>query len=227
MKLNDHARGLNFVTLNEGSNFEPDCFKVSVTLEGATYEGIGRTKKLAKLEASEKALKAMGVWGEEDEKAKALYKKDQEYKINKSVHYHGKGQSGIDYKYEVDPWHGNTTPRGQRGRGKGQRGRGHRGGGHRGRGRGYGQGIDYSRAYDQFVHGGSYGSDDFMGLSSGYVQDSDASAGNPLGTGFDEQSTCSSGTQPPVVGEKMAELAGFGFFSSYTGSSKGLQEIPF
>ncbi|ELU14144.1 hypothetical protein CAPTEDRAFT_59904, partial [Capitella teleta] len=58
-KINDFCKGLEFKVVYANDPITDHAAEVSVRCKGMVYHGLGRTKKMAKLDAAEKALRAM------------------------------------------------------------------------------------------------------------------------------------------------------------------------
>lgn len=71
MKLNDHHHALQYDVLSYGERDTPASATVKVTVSGKEYIGSGVTKRIAKQEAAEQALRGLGLWTTEDDQTKA------------------------------------------------------------------------------------------------------------------------------------------------------------
>ena len=144
-KINDFCQGLDFTVVYANDPVRDDAACVSVKCQGQTYQGLGRTKKMAKLNAAEKALKGMGKWLPEDEALKQeLLAADQAQQVRAQHFYvekermvrQGEWRGAKKFTSHQNNQQPQQQSRGRQGRGQG-RGRGlGRGQGARGRGRG-------------------------------------------------------------------------------------------
>lgn len=71
-RLNEMLPGLEYKIIGQVPlrNTCLTAFAVAVNVKGRNFVGIGKNKKLAKLECAEKAMKALGYWSQEDELVK-------------------------------------------------------------------------------------------------------------------------------------------------------------
>lgn len=139
-KINDFERGLTFEVQSEEAPVHDQAAVVSLRFKGATYIGVGRTKKMAKLNASEKAIRAIGMWDEQDESVKSEIM-EEERKLSTTSH------AGMG----TNSWRGKKfmNSGAPRGGGRGAPPQGGRGwNNNRGWGRGRGRGRGYSITQD-------------------------------------------------------------------------------
>jgi len=73
-KLNVIYQNLEYLELSETRIRRADltAFAVAVVVEGRTYVGVGKTKKEARCEAAEKALRHLRLWTDADEESKRM-----------------------------------------------------------------------------------------------------------------------------------------------------------
>lgn len=79
-KLNDGFQNLEYKLIAE-TPLKNTCliaFTMAINIRGKNYVGVGKNKKMAKLDAAEKALRDLGIWTEEDEAEKVRMKKEEE-----------------------------------------------------------------------------------------------------------------------------------------------------
>lgn len=79
-KLNDNFQNIEYKFLSETplKNTRITAFTVAVSIKGRHYVGVGKNKRMAKLDAAEKVLRALGMWTEQDEQAKERVKTEED-----------------------------------------------------------------------------------------------------------------------------------------------------
>jgi dsRNA-specific ribonuclease len=68
-RLNELLPGLEYKVIGQAPlrNTCMTAFAVALTIKGRNFIGVGKNKKLAKVDCAEKAMKALGYWSEDDE----------------------------------------------------------------------------------------------------------------------------------------------------------------
>jgi len=141
------------------------AFVAAATLGTENFIGVGRSKKLAKTAAAEKALHALGFWTKDDEDAKRNRLKAAKGEVIPPL----MGVAGfgpIPSSDRVQPLMGSYS---KPGRGRGGWGRGSRDHHRAGRGRGYAAGFDDWHGGADTFGGDSEGLDMMVGELSGLV----------------------------------------------------------
>lgn len=79
-KLNDNFQNIEYKFLSEAplKNMRITAFTVAVSIKGRHYVGVGKNKRMAKLDAAEKVLRDLGMWTEQDEQAKERVKTEED-----------------------------------------------------------------------------------------------------------------------------------------------------
>lgn len=198
MKLNEHHKGLDYEFLSQGGVPWNKIFSVSVTVLEQKYIATGNSKKNAKLEVAENALKGLGLWTDADQKVKDdYYGKDGLEKRRQLMEYckepgseeakkEGEAKKTPSPAKDRNRGRGNYRGRGRgwnegfkqwrghgRGRGGDDRGRGGRGGNwgrgmNRGGGRGRSRGSMMSEGPINFVRPNDYGNDGFSNAANAF-----------------------------------------------------------
>lgn len=123
-KLNKLYPGSTYdLTNSDTADITNTSFTMTVTVNGQKFLGTGRSKKLARLDAAENALRTLGHWTEEDDKAKAKFRKV--VIAAKQTNSQRKSQSGSSFASQRGRGHRGmmtTMSRGQRARGGGTQG---------------------------------------------------------------------------------------------------------
>ena len=194
-------------------------FSVQVVVRGQTYVGVGRTEALARMDAAEKVLRAMGLWTADDERIKQEKSREGGFGRGQGVTGRGRGFVGRGQP-------GGMGGRGQPG-GMGIRGASRGQGTHpwtveSGRGRGRGRGGDRGRGIGGSRGRGGVGGD--RGRGGGIVGDRGRG-----GFGGDRGRGAAGGMQLGMTGRGRGSVGvarGFGAPGRGRGSVGGFQPTP-
>ena len=121
-KLNKLFSNVGYVITHQFLGGTDSSFTISVVVNDQVFVGTARSKKLAKLSAAESALKKLGHWTAEDEKAKSINKSNQVFE-NELRREEKEGlRAGLTRPAAVRGFMGSATGRGAMGRGAAGRG---------------------------------------------------------------------------------------------------------